>query len=234
MSFPLSYASEDIEFSNLKPVDFMGNRLSSIQLDQQIQFTSDVRNNQEIEQDFAYVVTTDNLQKQVKWITGRLAPGQTMSPAVSFSFDTQKTYQVDAYLTFLPQNVLDKNDPSDYSHFAKPDNHLATPLKVSFTIGGSITYAQPIHQMLPDWIKNTAGWWSLAQISDQDFAKGLEYLIKEDIINVPKGTASEGQAEPQIPSWLRKNAGWWSQGLISDNEFLKSIQWMINNEFIKI
>src|SRR3990172_5077001 len=87
---------------------------------------------------------------------------------------------------------------------------------------------------IPDWIRNNAGWWSLAQISDQDFAKGLEYLIKEEIIIVPEGTESEGQAEPQIPSWLRKNAGWWSQGLITDDEFLKSIQWMINNGFIKI
>jgi len=87
---------------------------------------------------------------------------------------------------------------------------------------------------IPDWIQNNAHWWSLTQISDQDFAKGLEYLIKEDIIIIPEGVSSEGQAEPQIPSWLRKNAGWWSQGLITDNEFLKSIQWMANNGFIKI
>lgn len=87
---------------------------------------------------------------------------------------------------------------------------------------------------IPSWIKNNAQWWSLTQISDQDFSKGLEYLIKEGIISVQGGTASEGQAEPQIPSWLRKNAGWWSQGLLTDDEFLKSIQWMINNGFIKI
>jgi len=234
MNFPGSFAAGDVEFSNLRPVDFLGTRLYSIQLGQQVQFTADIQNNQNIEQDFAYVVTTDNLQKQVKWITGRLAPGQTMSPAISFSFDTEKAYQVDAYLTLLPQNVLDKNDPSDYSHFAKPENHLASQLNVSFTIGGSISYAQPPQRMIPDWVRNNAQWWSLTQISDQDFAKGLEYLIKEDIIIVPEGTASEGQAEPQIPSWLRKNAGWWSQGLLSDDEFLNSIQWMINNGFIKI
>lgn len=87
---------------------------------------------------------------------------------------------------------------------------------------------------IPDWIRNNAKWWSLTQISDQDFAQGLEYLIKEGIINVPTDTASEGQSEAQIPSWLRKNAGWWSQGLLKDEEFLKSIQWMINNGFIKI
>jgi len=87
---------------------------------------------------------------------------------------------------------------------------------------------------IPDWIRNNAQWWSLTQISDQDFARGLEYLIKEDIINVPKETASEGQAEQNIPGWLRKNAGWWSQGLLTDDEFLKSIQYLINNGFIKI
>src|SRR3990172_12752053 len=123
MNFPSIFAAGDIEFSNLRPVDFMGTRLNSIQFGQQVQFTADIQNNQNIEQDFAYVITTDNLQKQVKWITGRLAPGQIMSPAISFSFDSQKAYQVDAYLTFLPQNVLDKNNPSDYSHFAKPENH---------------------------------------------------------------------------------------------------------------
>jgi len=88
--------------------------------------------------------------------------------------------------------------------------------------------------IIPDWVRNTANWWSLSQISDQDFAKSLEYLIKEDIISVPQGTESEVQSEPQIPSWLRKNAGWWSQGLLTDEEFVKSIQWLITNGFIKI
>ena len=87
---------------------------------------------------------------------------------------------------------------------------------------------------IPDWVKNTAKWWSLTMISDKDFASGLEYLIKQNIIKVPAGAAAQGNPEPQIPSWLRENAGWWSQGLISDNEFFKSIQWMINNGFISM
>ena len=87
---------------------------------------------------------------------------------------------------------------------------------------------------IPDWIRNNAQWWSLTKISNQDFAKGLEYLIKQGIIQVPENTQSEEPSESQIPSWLRKNAGWWSQGLLSDDEFFKSIQWLINNTFIKI
>jgi len=87
---------------------------------------------------------------------------------------------------------------------------------------------------IPYWVKNTAKWWSLTQISDEEFTVGLQYLIKQNIITVPNGTTSEGDSEPNLPSWLRKNAGWWSQGLLSDDEFFKSIQWMINNRFIKI
>jgi len=234
INFPGIYAAGDVEFSNLMPVDFMGTRLNSIQLGQQVQFTADIQNNQNTEQDFAYVVTMDNLQKQVKWITGQLAPGQTMSPAISFSFDTQKSYQVDAYLTLLPQNVLDKNDPSDYSHFAKPENRLASPLQVSFTVGGTISYVQSTQQMIPDWVRHNAKWWSLTKISDQDFAKGLEYLINQGIIVIPENTRAEGAPEKQLAGWLRQDAGWWSQGLLTDDEFFKSIQWMINNGFIKI
>ena len=233
INFPNIYAVGDIEFSNLRPVDFEGTRLQSIQLGQQVQFTADIQNNQNTEQDFAYVVTIDDLQKQVKWITGRLSPGQTLSPAVSFSFDTDNSYQVDAYLTLLPQNVLDRNDPSDYSHFAKPENLLASPLQVSFTVGGTISYAQSTHQMIPDWFRHNAKWWSLTKISDQDFAKGLEYLINQGIVVIPENTQAEGAPEKQLAGWLRQDAGWWSQGLLKDDEFFKSIQWMINNEFIK-
>jgi len=39
-------------------------------------------------------------------------------------------------------------------------------------------------QAIPSWIKNNACWWSDGQISDKDFASGLEFLIKNGIILV--------------------------------------------------
>lgn len=82
--------------------------------------------------------------------------------------------------------------------------------------------------------KKNAKWWSLTQISDKDFVVGLEYLVKQEIITIPKDTVSNEDSQSNLPSWLRKNAGWWSQGLLSDDEFVKSIQWIINNGFIRI
>ena len=87
---------------------------------------------------------------------------------------------------------------------------------------------------IPEWVKKTAKWWSLNQISDEEYLSGLQYLIERSIIKIPFGIISEGDSEEQLPSWLRKDAGWWSQGLISDEEYFRGIQWMIDNEFIKI
>ena len=37
---------------------------------------------------------------------------------------------------------------------------------------------------IPDWVRNNAGWWADGQISDEDFANGLQYLIKIGVISV--------------------------------------------------
>ena len=39
-------------------------------------------------------------------------------------------------------------------------------------------------KLVPEWVKNTAGWWATDQINDADFINGLEYLIKKDIIGI--------------------------------------------------
>ena len=39
-------------------------------------------------------------------------------------------------------------------------------------------------EMIPDWIKNNASWWSDNLIDDIDFINGLEYLIKHKIVKI--------------------------------------------------
>ena len=88
---------------------------------------------------------------------------------------------------------------------------------------------------IPKWVKTNAKWWSTNQIPDSDFVKGLEYLIKIDVITIPLNTnPKQAESETHIPGWLRKNAGWWSQGLLSDEEFAQSIQYLIVNRIIWI
>ena len=37
---------------------------------------------------------------------------------------------------------------------------------------------------IPSWIKNNAGWWADGIINDEDFATGIQYLVKTGIIIV--------------------------------------------------
>ena len=37
---------------------------------------------------------------------------------------------------------------------------------------------------VPNWIKNTAGWWSEGMLSDDDFVKGIQYMVTNGIILV--------------------------------------------------
>ncbi|MBT4326480.1 MAG: peptidase, partial [Candidatus Nitrosopelagicus sp.] len=37
---------------------------------------------------------------------------------------------------------------------------------------------------IPEWIKNNAKWWADDLISDVDFVKGIQHLVKQGIIQV--------------------------------------------------
>ena len=39
-------------------------------------------------------------------------------------------------------------------------------------------------KLIPDWVKNVAGWWATDQIEDADFLNGIEHLIKKDILGI--------------------------------------------------
>ena len=82
---------------------------------------------------------------------------------------------------------------------------------------------------VPNWVKNTAKWWSINQISDQEFTLVLEHLLQNRLIRMPVSQSSEGLSEYELPSWFKKNADWWHQGLITDREFAKNIQWLMEN-----
>jgi len=43
-------------------------------------------------------------------------------------------------------------------------------------------YVKGADSIVPEWIKSNAGWWAWGKIGDDDFVKGIQYLIKEGII----------------------------------------------------
>jgi len=78
-------------------------------------------------------------------------------------------------------------------NFNSLDTHLLDAIEVisdDLVESPVSTYEEPVieemeSQSIPKWIKSNAEWWSEQQISDSDFVSGIEYLIKNGIINVP-------------------------------------------------
>ncbi|NDF24895.1 MAG: DUF2334 domain-containing protein [Thaumarchaeota archaeon] len=85
---------------------------------------------------------------------------------------------------------------------------------------------------IPDWIKNNAKWWADGKITDSDFTKGIQYLIKKEIIKVPQ--TQKEIVSKKIPDWIKTTAKFWSEGQTTDNDFIKALQYLIQNGIISI
>ena len=90
-----------------------------------------------------------------------------------------------------------------------------------------------VAQSVPNWVKNTAGWWADGQIDDQVFVNGIQFLIKEDIIQV-SNTISNNKNSELIPQWIKNTSGWWATNQISEGEFLNAIEFLIKTGIIII
>ncbi|NHI04248.1 hypothetical protein DYY67_1106 [Candidatus Nitrosotalea sp. TS] len=80
---------------------------------------------------------------------------------------------------------------------------------------------------IPAWVKNNAKWWSENSIDDSTFASGIQYMIKQGIIQIPATSQGQASSGVQIPQWVKTNAGWWSNGQIDDQTFVAGIQYLI-------
>ena len=86
---------------------------------------------------------------------------------------------------------------------------------------------------IPSWIKNNAGWWADGTIDDTAFVQGIQFLIKENILQIPS-TAQGTGSDDEIPSWIKNNAGWWADGTIDDTAFVQGIQFLIKEGILRV
>jgi uncharacterized repeat protein (TIGR01451 family) len=122
-----------------------------------------------------------------------------------------------------------------------------------FAVGGLIVQQGVIlddvtpEVIIPQWIKSNAGWWANDTVTDETFVNALEFLIEQEIINMPK-TVNVSEAPKDktkhefetveetipIPDWIKNNAAWWSEDAISNETFIDSIEYLINQKIIDV
>ncbi len=118
-----------------------------------------------------------------------------------------------------------------------PADYLEITVPIFASEGNSIPDPTPVPtptQNIPSWIKNNAGWWAEGAIDDNSFVQGIQFLIKEGIMQIPPTSQGPGSGTNEIPSWIKNNAGWWADGSIDDNSFVQGIQFLIKEGIMTI
>jgi len=141
--------------------------------------------------------------------------------------------QTTAYSKYYPDSLVPKFMNIDQIRTEALEHgtmHWSWPSQAASDIS-----TQPEENIIPDWIRNNAEWWAGGAIRDSDFVGGIQYLIKENIIEIPETTkAATPGVSQEIPSWIKNNADWWSQGLITDDDFVKGIQYLVEQGIIQV
>ena len=88
--------------------------------------------------------------------------------------------------------------------------------------------------VIPAWIKNNAGWWADGVIDDSSFVQGIQFLIKEGIMEIPPTTQDSSSGTNEIPAWIKNNAGWWADGVIDDDSFVQGIQFLVEKRILNV
>ena len=82
--------------------DSLGSPISkNVNINQQVQITADITNNQEFPQDFVYIVQVKNNEEviiQLVWFKGKFEPGQKFSPAISWVPDSSGTFVAEIFV----------------------------------------------------------------------------------------------------------------------------------------
>jgi hypothetical protein len=116
-------------------------------------------------------------------------------------------------------------------HNSLPGNYKVSVNYYNSHIGDELF--QVSKYLVPEWIKNNAGWWSSDQISDSEFIRGIEHLMEKNIIVIPDSVKSQN-IKQNVPVWIKNTAKWWSQDIVSDDEFVAALEFLVKNGIIRL
>ena len=102
-----------VDITNPRLVNAFGSKISDqVNVNQQVQITADVKNNQEKSQKFVYVVQVKNQNDVIVslgWISGSLNPGQTFSPALSWTPKISDVYTAEIFVWDVSEEGSNKS-----------------------------------------------------------------------------------------------------------------------------
>ena len=104
---------------------------------------------------------------------------------------------------------------------------------VALLVVGFMVHSASADAMIPSWIKSNAKYWKEGQIGDDEYVKGIQYLIQNGVVQIPPSDKTVEKSS-KIPSWLKNNAGYWADGSLGDSEYISAIQYLVGMGVIDV
>jgi len=126
------------------------------------------------------------------------------------------------------EKLGDSSSEPDIDNTIEPDNNSANEPDTD------VLPNTKLDKEIPEWIKDQSEWWINGAISDREFIDLFEYLIENEIINVPNLPDSNQVGKAPIPSWFKNNVRWWNTGQVTDFDFAKGLEYLVKTGVIVI
>ena len=96
-----------VDITNSRLVNAFGSKISEqVNVNQQVQISADIKNNQEKTQEFTCIVQVKNHSGVIVsfgWISGSLSPGQKISPAISWIPKASDVHTAEIFVWDVPK-----------------------------------------------------------------------------------------------------------------------------------
>jgi len=143
------------------------------------------------------------------------------------------------FQVFVDGRKSDYLEKTDYGEriLTIPYNHKVKTIEIKGTLltANQVTEPTKSHKFVfPSWIRNNADWWSKGLIDEGDFTKGIQFLIKEGIIQIHFTEYKASDVSHEIPPWIKNDARWWAEGQINDESFIQVLQYLVSQGIIAV
>jgi type VI secretion system secreted protein Hcp len=144
-------------------------------------------------------------------------PGNQIAEAINLSFESSQLFEEEK----------------------TPIDSAKTTTTADKPIDESLILPEEMVKEIPETVRKVAKWWSQNTVSDMEFANNVEFMIRNNLIQVPGYDDVEKKMQGvdeniRIPEWIRDLIGFWADDKISDQESLNAIEYLVNQKIIDL
>ena len=85
---------------------------------------------------------------------------------------------------------------------------------------------------IPDWVKQLTQFWINDQMTDEQYASTITYLMEQKIVYVPFSGQISHESDWNVPVWVKTTSQNWIDGTASIDEFSIGLQLMLERGLI--